>query len=673
MTNKIAQTSRHRALSILQVVMVGALVSFVACEPAPEPASGPHINAAVQPQDSTKPFYYYQGVPVYLNRDVSRLVVASSSLVLSSDVNSALTQLGVPTQRIDVLPQAAGHWLVYLAPGTTAETTLAATRRLKADSRFEFASTAFKTIEGNADVALLNRLAVQFRPGVSQAAIDSLNGAMGTHVIRPPRPDSGFGEYWLAYPPGASVDPLAVAAAYDRSPLVVWADPDKLSDYKTHLTPTDPFYTSQYYLKNSTTLNGVPVDDNVELAWNYTLGGGAPSSGGITVAVIDAGVEATQEDLNGRVLFGYDAFGNNTFGCSDCADAPFGDDYHGTSVAGIVGASQNNGLGVTGVAPGVWILPVRIFRGDQVASACQIGSGINFAWQLGAADVLSNSWGGGAQDNCITSAINAAATQGRSGNGALVVFSAGNTSARSQGIIGSPTWQAQLSNVLSVGAVDRNGALTDYTPEGSGIGLVAPSGHYTDVCPRLGGVGPFGDVVTTDRSGSAGCNDGPGGNVNYTSTFSGTSAAAPQVSGVAALLYSLEPGLTMSQARSRVQAGADPWGSNTQYGSGKVDALFTLKPLSVGINGPNDITQAGTYTWTASPLGGTGSYALQWQYRPVNSSTWSTVGSGTSYSRSVGSADPNFYLMVTVTSAWRSNLVTITVLNESGGTCNPRC
>lgn len=673
MTSKISQVNWHNVLSFARVLMLGMSAAFVACELAPERASGPHISAAVQPQDSAKPFYYYQGVPIYLNRDVSRVVVVSSELASSSAVMSALTQLRLPAQGIDVLPQAAGHWLVHLTPGTVAETTLAATGRLKADPRFEFASTAFRTVEGNADVVLVNRLAVRFRPGVTQASIDSLNSAMGTRVIRPPRPDSGFGEYWLAYPKGPTVDPLAIAAAYDRNALVAWADPDKVSDYQLHVTPSDPFYASQYYLKNTTALNGVPVDDNVELAWNYTLGGGAPSSGGITVSVIDAGVEATHEDFGGRVLFGYDAFGNNTSGCSDCADAPFGDDYHGTSVAGIIGASQSNGLGVTGVAPGVWILPVRIFRGDQVATACQIGSGINFAWQLGGADVLSNSWGGGAQDNCITNAINAAATQGRSGKGAVVVFSAGNTSARQQGIIGSPTWQAQLSNVLSVGAIDRNGVLTDYTPEGSGIGLVAPSGHYTDICQRLGGVGPFGDVVTTDRSGTAGCNDGPGGNVNYTSTFSGTSAAAPQVSGVAALLYSLEPALTMSQARSRIQSGADGWGSGTQYGAGKLDALFTIKPLSVGINGPNDITQAGTYTWTASPSGGTGSYTYQWQYLPVGSSTWSTVGSSQSYSRLVGSADPNFSLKVTITSAWRTTLVTISVLNESGGTCNPRC
>lgn len=649
------------------VLCVAGMLAFsTACERVPERAAGPLIGAQVEIPAMSRPFYYYQGSPIYLAVDSERLAVASEVLPAASAVADALTQSGVQVKDVEPLPQAHGHWLVHVGTGTSTAAATAAVGRLRADPRFAFATTAFRTVGGNADVVLLNRLAVQFRPGVSRSSIDSLNAALGTRVVRPPRPDSGFAEYWLAYPSGSGVDPLAIAATYDRHPSVLWADPDRVSDYRQESSPNDPYYPFQYFLKNPTTLNGVPVDDNVELAWNLTLGGGVPSSGGITVAVIDDGIAAGHEDLGGRVTLGYDEFGNNTSPCSDCAYSPFGNDSHGTSAAGIIGAEQNNGLGVSGVAPAVNLMAVRIFRNDQSASACQIGDGIDFAWHFGA-DVISNSWGGGSPDNCITNAINAAATSGRSGLGSLVVFAAGNTSCRScfPPVIGAPTWQAQLSNVLSVGAIDRNGALTDYTPEGSGIGVVAPSGHNTGRC--------IGDVVTTDLMGAPGCSDGPGMNVNYSSTFSGTSAAAPQVSGVGALLYSLHASLTSAQAIAQIRQGADGWGPSTQYGAGKVDALFTIAPLGVAISGPTDITQAGTYTWTANPSGGTGNYTYQWQLRNVGSNTWLLLGTGQSQSRNVTSSTPDFYIGVTVTSAWRSVFQSVVVTNElnGGGGCGP--
>ena len=129
-----------------------------------------------------------------------------------------------------------------------------------------------------------------------------------------------------------------------------------------------------------------------------------------------------------------------------------------------------------------------------------------------------------------------------------MVFSAGNTSARSRGIIGPVHYPATLSsttNVISVGAIDRYGNAADYTPDGA-IDVVAPSGAQTNYC--------VGEVITMDRYGSPGCNDGPNGDVSYTSTFSGTSAAAPQVSAVAALMLTLHPSYTAAQVKARIRA-----------------------------------------------------------------------------------------------------------------------
>jgi subtilisin family serine protease len=215
-----------------------------------------------------------------------------------------------------------------------------------------------------------------------------------------------------------------------------------------------------------------------------------------------------------------------------------------------------------------------------------------------------------------------------------------------------------------VGAIDRVGALTNYTPEGPELDIVAPSGHYTGIC--------IGDVVTTDLVGQPGCSDYPG-NVDYTNTFSGTSAAAPQVSGVAALLISKEPSLTSDQVKARIYSGADPWGPATQFGAGKLDALFTLAPLGSSITGPNIINSPGTYTWDSNPSGGSGTYAYQWRYRPIDSQTWTVVGTGRTYSRTISQSQINFWLQVTVTSMWRTTTSPVFVVQNEMTGCHPNC
>lgn len=429
---------------------------------------------------------------------------------------------------------------------------------------------------------LLDRVDVQFKKGVTVMQIDSINQALGTRVLRPPRPDSGFFAYRLAYPRGANVDPLAIAQALDRSPLVQWADPDKVSDTRPAYTPTDPFYYVQFHLTNANTFGGVRVDINVEPAWDITRG-----SSSIRVVVIDDGVDLKQGGAGGDLVSafagsqGYDLFYPSAPSAEN-AFYPCCNDTHGTSVAGIIAGGQDNGAGGSGIAPGVVISAVRIFRrtyppesdlyGTQAASEAQIADGINWSWKYANGDVLNNSWTGGAPSNAITNAIQSALTLGRGGKGAVVVFAAGNTSDRRNSYVGPVRYPATLSsttNVIAVGAINRYGAPANYTPDGA-IDVVAPSGNDTGAC--------VGEVVTTDRFGSFGCNDGPGGNANYTSTFSGTSAAAPQVSGVAALMLSADPSLTSGNVKARIRASADPWGSSATFGAGKINAYRALQP-----------------------------------------------------------------------------------------------
>lgn len=148
--------------------------------------------------------------------------------------------------------------------------------------------------------------------------------------------------------------------------------------------------------------------------------------------------------------------------------------------------------------------------------------------------------------------------------------------------------------MIAVGAINRTGALTNYSPEGSELDIVAPSGHDTGHC--------LGEIVTTDLSGAGGCNDGPSANIDYTSTFSGTSAPAPQVSGAAALLLAKEPSLTLSQARSRILGAADPWGPPTQLGAGELNTFRMFPPppppFTVTAGAPGPVSAKGKYQLT---------------------------------------------------------------------------
>ena len=145
--------------------------------------------------------------------------------------------------------------------------------------------------------------------------------------------------------------------------------------------------------------------------------------------------------------------------------------------------------------------------------------------------------------------------------------------------------------------------------------------------------------MTIDLLENRGCNNGPFDNVNYTQTFTGTSAAAPQVSGVAALLLVKEPTLSAAAVRSRLTIRADSWGPTQQFGAGKINAYRALAnvpppppPLSVSISGPSEAEPGATCLWTALASGGSGSYQYDWYW----DGGW--IGSGSFVWADVGNA-----------------------------------
>jgi hypothetical protein len=280
-------------------------------------------------------------------------------------------------------------------------------------------------------------------------------------------------------------------------------------------------------------------------------------------------------------------------------------------------------VGIAGIAPNVRIVPINIFHTWDVTlnrwseTAQNIADAIEFAWDpaRGDADVINNSWGyntnnpNSIQDaDAIILQINNALNLGRLRNGnrlgCVVVFASGNEHQNSN--VNGVIFPANISGVIAVGAVNNKGAVWDYSSRGDALSVVAPSG------------GDPGDVVTTDRMGTNGYNSG-----NYTTTFNGTSAACPQVSGVAALVLSVNPNLTGQEVRDIIECTAQKiridlfsyftkagrpnglW--NSEVGYGLINAYAAVQEASPHIIGSNTlyVFQQATYSIRGLPLGTT--------------------------------------------------------------------
>ena len=364
---------------------------------------------------------------------------------------------------------------------------------------------------------------------------------------------------------------------------------------------SNPYYSQQYYLKNTSSSNySFQIDINVEPAWNITNG-----SSDLIVAVVDDGVERNHQDLGGRVLNGY-TIANST-GYGEPQNAEFYNvwnwyDYrkaHGTACAGIIAAS-NNDIGIRGIASNVKILPINI-RPDYVSNPytngygtnVEIANAITWAYQNGA-DIISCS-NQFSTNPYIIQAINNARLNGRNGKGCVIVVSSGNSGSTS-----GVEFPANVNGVLAVGAIHKNGTIWNYSSRGSSLSIVAPSGE----------LGLAGDVVTTDLSGNNGYTS-----INYVEHFGGTSAACPQVAGVAALMLSVNSNLTESQVKTKIQQTARDLGSSgydTTFGYGLVNAYGAVCAALTGdkIVGPQLVSTSGSYYIQNLPSGVTTTWKL---------------------------------------------------------------
>ncbi len=366
---------------------------------------------------------------------------------------------------------------------------------------------------------------------------------------------------------------------------VNWCEPNKM----LNIIPNNVYYPFQYYINNS-----IGYDINVVNAWEITSG--EPN---ITVAVIDCGVDMNHEDLSANLINGYTVDHPTSFG-----SYLNNNHSHGTACAGIIGA-VNNTVGIRGVASNIKILPINISTGESdfygnpiYADEFKIANAIRWAVDNGA-DILSCSWGGNSSSSDIEAAIIYALTEGRNMRGSVVVCASGNGAPQLDFV----AFPARMDNVIAVGAVDRDGTICHYSQHDPSIDIVAPSNKIYQ----------YGDVYTTSITGKGNINN------NYMDDFGGTSAACPQVAGVAALMLSFNPQLTAAQVRNKLRMTArdlGDFGPDDTYGCGLVNAYAAVcaSAHGDGIIGAAIVNANETYTIDNLQSGATVEWSLSDSY-----------------------------------------------------------
>lgn len=311
-------------------------------------------------------------------------------------------------------------------------------------------------------------------------------------------------------------------------------DPAFMFNFKGNCT-NDPQFNNLWGLRNTGT-KGAGIDISACQAWNISLGNS------INVAVVDQGIDKNHEDLASNIS----PLSFNTI----TGSSPSGHvNIHGTYVAGIIGAVRNNNKGIVGVAPHCKLMSVSHLLNNSTTRptlSAELASGINWAWQNGA-HVINCSWGdwNGLYQNlrsaAIESAILNALNNGRSNLGSIVVFASGNTNTNITDYPGN-----SHPNILCVGSIHDWGKKSHFSSYGSALDVVAPGS----------------DITSTDVGNS------------YT-TEEGTSASAPFVSGLAALVLSVNNNLTGNQVRNFIEQSAVKIGDyNYSNSAGRANGLW---------------------------------------------------------------------------------------------------
>jgi len=379
---------------------------------------------------------------------------------------------------------------------------------------------------------------VKFKSGVSQATIERLTALRHDRVEDRIENVEGL----AAIDDLDNEDAATVANEYLQLAEVEYAEPNfdiELDETMRALVPVlphDPQFTDQWALANSGQRGGKQgADISATLAWATTTG-----SDKVVVAVLDSGVDYTHEDLVQNMWMrpaNMAPYQDNELGtiddehgfnAIDSASDPMDENGHGTHCAGIIGAEGENNVGIAGVNWKVQIMPLKFMNAGGFGTTKDAIEAINYVIDRKKAGVnvriISASWGSTQRSRALGDVIRKAYE-----NDILFVAAAGNSSTSNDRNPHFPS-SYDVPNVISVAALDRHDELAKFSNYGAkSVAIAAP------------GV----DILSTWLG-------------NAYEEKSGTSMATPVVSGVAALVLSEHPRLSVDELKKKLLASTDP-------------------------------------------------------------------------------------------------------------------
>lgn len=393
--------------------------------------------------------------------------------------------------------------------------------------------------QANLKGAASPRAVIEFRPGAAGRGLSEL---MAKHGVKSVSSIPQLGMSVVSLPRGKDRAGLLKTLAAHPDVATVEADARVRASY----VPNDPQHRSQYG-NNALRL---------PQAWDVARGKG------VTVAVIDTGVDLGHPDLRENLVGGISFV--NQVEVEDWDNpgqtlvepfpnkGPMDDHGHGTHVAGTIGAAMN-GLGVVGAAPNAKIMPIKVLSYTRSGFGSDVASGIVWAVEHGA-NVINLSLGVYGGSKPVERAVRYALAKG-----VVVVAAMGNDREDSYLEYGiHPSYPAALPGVIAVGATDDRDQVASFSNAGKWISVSAPGVDILSTTPTY----EVSDPLPYEYG-----------------SMSGTSMATPYVAGVAALLLSLYPNMTPAQVKARLESTADDVGIpgfDVYTGHGRINAARAL-------------------------------------------------------------------------------------------------
>jgi kexin len=417
-------------------------------------------------------------------------------------------------------------------------------------------------------MVLRNEIVVRFPDGLDEAGRLELERSHGLTLVRELTAAPNTFLYRAADPLTA----LETANRLQASDRVAYASPNWLHSRFKRAIPNDPLFPNQWHLLNTGQGGGTPGQDiHVTPVWDTWRG-----SHEEVIAIVDTGIEKNHEDLKANTLtdLGWDWVDNDD-------DPEWVDDDHGVHVAGTAAGRGFNAIGISGVAPWAALVGHRLLGAETDVNESEA-----LTRNKNVVDIYNNSWGP-ADDGLhlrgpgpvTEDALESGARTGRGGLGCIYVWAGGNgydfDNSNYDGY-------ANSRYTIAVASSTNFGVRANYSEKGANLVVNAPSSGGTL-------------AITTTA-----------GHNSYTSSYGGTSASAPQVSGVVALMLEANPNLTwrdvqaiLAETATKNNPGDADWTMNGagyhvnhKYGFGRVDAQAAVSRAATWVSLAEEVQAA---------------------------------------------------------------------------------